>query len=72
MLEAGHAMVDLAKAKRLNKMHLIKKIRYLDKGGVEIELHDQLRSLELLAKHLGLLQQEEVRVDNWTITVVRE
>lgn len=72
MLEAGHAMVDLRKAKDLGKLHLLKRIRYLEKGGVEIELHDQMRALELLAKHLGLLQQEEVKIDNYTITVVRE
>lgn len=76
MLEDGKAMFDLRKAKELGKLHLIKKIRYIrggpDGSGYEIEMWDRQWALELLAKHLMLLKQEEVRIDNYVINVVRE
>ena len=41
-------------------------------GGVEIELHDPIRALELIGKNLGLFQDTNIKVDNYKITVVRE
>ena len=73
MLESGQAMFDLKKAKDLGKLHLIKRIRYLKNGGgYEVEMWDRQWALEILAKHLNLLKQEEVKIDNYVINVVRE
>jgi hypothetical protein len=72
MLQDGKAFFDLAKARELNVMHLVKRIRYLEKGGVELEFYDKMRALELLGKALGMFKETEVKVDNYVIKVVRE
>ena len=71
----GRTMVpffDLQRARENGKLKHVKRIRYLDKGGIELELYDKQWALELLAKHLGLLKEVEVNVDNYIIKVVRE
>jgi hypothetical protein len=72
MLDAGQPMFDLAKAKRLGVMGCIRRIEFTEKGGVRIDTYDRMRALELLAKHFNLLQENEVKVDNYIITVVRD
>lgn len=59
--------IDLAKAKELNKLHLIKRVRQktttivregaedVEQNQIDIELLDQLKALEMLAKYHGLL-----------------
>lgn len=72
MLDAGQPMFDLAKAKRLGVMGCIRNIEFTGKGGVRIDTYDRMRALELLAKHYNLLKENEVKVDNYIITVVRD
>jgi hypothetical protein len=72
-LEAtGKPMFNLQRAYRDGKMRLVRRIRVLDKGGIELELYSRMEALDRLAKHLGLLQEQEVHVDNYQITIVRE
>ncbi len=59
--------IDLAKAKELGKLHLIKRVRQktttickdggedVEQNQIDIELLDQLKALEMLAKYHGLL-----------------
>ena len=74
--ETGQIMFNLRKAEAAGKLHLVKRLRYIKsgpgKGGVEIELHDPLRALELIGKHLGMFQDVSVKVDQYTINVIRE
>lgn len=72
MLDAGQPMFDLAKAKRLGVMGCIRRIEFTKEGGVRIDTYDRMRALELLAKHFNLLKENEVKVDNYIITVVRD
>jgi len=71
MLEIGKPMFDLSKARRLGVLGCIKRIVFLDKGGIQVELYDKLRALEDLAKHYNLLRENEVQIDNYVITIVR-
>lgn len=50
--------LDLDKAQRLGKMHLIKKLKQT-KYGTEIELYDSTWALELLAKHYKIIDGED-------------
>ncbi len=74
--ETGQVFFDLRKAEELDVLHLIKRIKYVKHGpgagGVELELHDPIRALELIGKNLGLFQDTNIKVDNYKITVVRE
>ena len=74
--ETGDVFFDMRKAEEAGVLPLIKRLRYVKsgpgKGGVEIELHDPLRALELIGKHLGMFQDVNVKVDQYTIKVVRE
>ena len=72
MLEANQPMFDLSKAKRLGVLGCIRRIDFLEKGGVRVELYDKMRALENLAKHYNLLKESEVHIDNYIITVVRD
>jgi phage terminase small subunit len=49
----GHTRLDLKKAQDAGQLHLIKSFTKV-KGGTKIELHDQLKALELLGKAMGL------------------
>lgn len=74
--DGGTIMFDLKKAEERGVLHLIKRLRYIKsgvgKGGVEIELHDPLRALELIGKHLGMWDDAAVKINDYTIKVVRE
>jgi hypothetical protein len=72
MLDANQAMFDLRKAKKLGVLGCIRRIDFLEKGGVRVELYDKMRALENLAKHYNLLKENEVQIDNYIITVVRD
>ena len=72
MLDADQAMFSLRKAKRLGVLGCIRHIDFLEKGGVRVELYDKMRALENLAKHYNLLKENEVHIDNYVITVVRD
>ena len=69
---------DLQKAKEAGKLHLIKRIKYVDKGpgsrgaGVEVELYDRMQALEMIGRHLGMWRESEERVGEFVIKVVRE
>lgn len=63
--EDGQVRIDLAKAHRLGKLHLIKKVKQKvlmvgdpDDGlpiqETEIELHDKRASLDMMLRHFGL------------------
>lgn len=43
--------LDLMQAKQRDKLHLIKKFKDSTTTGIEIELHDPVRALELLGRH---------------------
>jgi phage terminase small subunit len=51
-------IIDLRKAKELNRLGLIKKLKYNPKGGLEIELYSRDRALELMGKHHGVLNDK--------------
>lgn len=48
-------VIDLEKAKKEGKLHLIKKLKYGDNNRVDFELHDSQSALVHLSKILGLL-----------------
>lgn len=56
-IRAGLPFVDLEKAERLGKLHLLKKFRITDKG-VEIELHDAQSALVHILRELHLRADE--------------
>lgn len=41
------------------------------KEGVEVKLADKMRALELLAKHLGLLQAQEKQEDGMLLELIK-
>lgn len=53
----GTWSLDLAKAKRLRKLGLIKKLKAKPDGTTEIELHDPQAALDKLAKYHGLYKE---------------
>lgn len=59
-LESGQAItvIDLERARRAGKLHLIKKIR-VDEKGTAIELYDAKAALELLGKHYELFTEKQ-------------
>lgn len=69
---------DLRKARELGKLHLIKRIRYVDKGpgsrgaGIEVELYSRMQALEMIGRHLGMWRESEEKVGEFVIRVVRE
>jgi hypothetical protein len=52
-MRGGKLTLDLTKAKRLGKLHLVKKVT-TTKQGMIVELHDSQRALDMLARTLGL------------------
>lgn len=52
----GRAQIDLAKAEKAGKLHLIKKISH-GRNGLQIELYDAQAALEKLGKALGVLRE---------------
>lgn len=55
--------VDMDKAKEAAKTGLIKKIK-VTKTGIEFELHDKMRALELIGKHHALFS-DTLKVEDW-------
>lgn len=55
--------LDLDKARRRNKLHLIKKLKYDKDGNPEIELHDAQSALAHLGKYLGLFK-DSIEIEN--------
>lgn len=49
----GKWTVDLAQAKRLGALRLVRRIRPTPHG-LAVEIHDPIRALELIGRHLGL------------------
>jgi len=56
--------MDLAQAYEQGATHLIKKVR-VTKGSIEIELHDKVAVLGLLARHFGLLNDKQSITLDW-------
>jgi len=52
--------VDLEKAQRLGKMHLVKKLKYNSSGKPEIELHDQQNALIQIGRLHGLFTDRQI------------
>lgn len=52
----GLAVLDMNAAERAGKLFLVKKYKET-KYGFEVELHDPMRALELIAKHHGVLRE---------------
>lgn len=50
-------VINLEKARRAGKLHLIRKLKYDSSNRPTIELHDAQSALELLGKHLGLFRE---------------
>lgn len=50
--------INFNKAKERGKLHLIKKVKYTDKGLPEIELHDAQAALVVLGKHHKLFTEK--------------
>lgn len=61
---SGLPIFDFEKAQAANRLGLLKKYK-VTKSGVEIELHDPLKALELLGKHHQLFI-EKIEVD-WRV-----
>lgn len=63
--------IDLEKAQRLGKMHLIKKISF-KKTGIAIELHDSQAALKLIGQHHKLFSmrhsldvEKDSKLEEW-------
>ena len=54
-------ILDMSKAHKNGKMHLLKKLKYTDQGGVEFELYDAQSALVLIGKvHKLFTEKSEV------------
>lgn len=60
--------IDIAKAKRENKLHLIKSITPT-RNGLKVEMHDPLRALELIGKHHDVFKEQVEHKGEITINV---
>lgn len=56
------ARIDLVKAEKAGKLHLLKKVKQTDRG-LEVELHDAMDALELIGKHHKLFT-DRVSLEN--------
>lgn len=56
--DTGEAELDLAKATKAGKLHLLKKLSITDKG-ITIELHDAQAALVHLGRHHGLFTDKQ-------------
>lgn len=62
--EDGNASsFDLKRLKKSRRGHVVKKVKVLPSGTVEVEFHDQMKALELLAKHHGIFK-ERIEIDH--------
>ncbi len=63
----GEVRVDLSRAQKRGKMSLLKKIKKKKDGAFEIELIDQSKALDSIARHLNMFKSEmESAGDNAT------
>lgn len=58
---SGEAYLDMQRARSAGKLFLVKKYKET-KYGAEVELHDPMRALELIARHHGVLKDGTVLV----------
>lgn len=65
----GGIRLDLAKAMRADKLGLVKKLKG-DAQSFEIELHDSVRALLMLAKYHGLFKRGALPVPSRTSTLL--
>jgi len=54
--EDGNVQLDWARAEERAAMGLLRKVKFRADGGVEIELHDSLKALELMGRIHGLFK----------------
>jgi len=66
--ETGFAHLNMVKAKKLNQMGVIKKIKILKGNRIEIELHDPQAALEKLGRAYGLFKDGVVHSGEVTVT----
>jgi phage terminase small subunit len=62
----GKVTLDLAKAKKAEKLRLIRKIKIDRNGEVQIELHDPIRALDLLGKYRNLFTDRDASTESTT------
>lgn len=62
-IQGNLPFVDIQRAQELAKTGLIKKIK-VGKQGIEFELHDKMRALEMLGKYYALFT-DKVQVEDW-------
>jgi len=55
------AVPDIRKAKESGKLHLAKELTYDKEGSVRIKLRDADKALDMLAKHLGLFELDNMQ-----------
>ena len=55
--------IDLEKARQADKTHLIRKVKQLKDGSIELELHDSQSALQLLARHHSLLHDSTTNLN---------
>lgn len=55
------AVPDIKKAKESGKLHLAKELTYDKEGTVKIKLRDADKALDVLAKHLGLFELDNLQ-----------
>jgi phage terminase small subunit len=67
--EHGGWTVDLPKAVKNGKMHLIKKYKDTEEG-VELTLHDPLRALETLAKIHKMFGEQQINIEVNTLNLI--
>lgn len=53
----ARGQLSLARAKKLGLMRFVRKITRTDKGGITVELHDQMQALAKLGEFHGLFKQ---------------
>lgn len=61
----GRVSIDLAKAAREGSTAAIKRVKVGRNGVTEVELHDPVRALELMAKYLNMLTENKNVTINW-------
>lgn len=69
-IEGGEARIDLDKARRRHKLHLIKRLR-LGERGVEVDLYDAQDALIQLGRHYRLFV-DRVQTDDWRNRAVED
>lgn len=66
----GNAHVDLAKAERANRLHLLRRVKVGDKN-VEVDLYDAQTALIQLGRHYRLFV-DRVQTEDWRAQAVAD